>query len=68
MDEGWINGGYFVIEPKFLDFIKNDQTFLEKEPLEKATSKNQLMAFKHKGFWQCMDSKKDKDKLEKILG
>ena len=67
MDEGWINGGFFVMEPKFLNFIKNDQTFLEREPLEKATSLNQLMAFKHRGFWQCMDSKKDKDKLEKIL-
>lgn len=67
MDEGWINGGFFVMEPKFLNFIKNDQTFLEREPLEKATSLKQLMAFKHKGFWQCMDSKKDKDKLEKIL-
>ena len=68
MDEGWINGGFFVMEPKFLNFIKNDQTFLEREPLEKATKLNQLMAFKHKGFWQCMDSKKDKDKLEKIIG
>jgi len=67
MDEGWINGGYFVIDSKFLNFIKNDDTFLEREPLEKATSLNQLMAFKHNGFWQCMDSKKDKDKLEKIL-
>lgn len=67
MDEGWINGGFFVMEPNFLNFIKNDQTFLEREPLEKATSLKQLMAFKHKGFWQCMDSKKDKDKLEKIL-
>ena len=67
MDEGWINGGYFVMDSKFLNFIKNDDTFLEREPLEKATSLNQLMAFKHKGFWQCMDSKKDKAKLEKIL-
>ena len=67
MDEGWINGGFFVIEPDFLNYIKNDQTFLEKEPLEIATKKNELMAFKHTGFWQCMDSKKDKDKLEKIL-
>ncbi len=67
MDEGWINGGFFVMEPKFLNFIKNDQTFLEREPLEKVTSLKQLIAFKHKGFWQCMDSKKDKDKLEKIL-
>jgi len=67
MDEGWINGGFFVMEPKFLNYIKDDGTFLEREPLEKATSLNQLMAFKHRGFWQCMDSKKDKDKLEKIL-
>tara|TARA_B100000787_G_scaffold20305_1_gene13884 strand:- start:139 stop:819 length:681 start_codon:yes stop_codon:yes gene_type:complete len=67
MDEGWINGGFFVMEPKFLNFIKNDQTFLEKEPLEKISSQNQLVAFKHKGFWQCMDSKRDKDKLELIL-
>ena len=67
MDEGWINGGFFVIEPKFLNLIKNDDTFLEKEPLEKASVQNQLSAFKHKGFWQCMDSKRDKDKLELIL-
>ncbi|MDA7795987.1 sugar phosphate nucleotidyltransferase [Candidatus Pelagibacter sp.] len=67
MDEGWINGGFFVIEPKFLNLIKNDQTFLEKEPLEKASSKSQLIAFKHKGFWQCMDTKRDKDKLEQVL-
>ncbi len=67
MDEGWINGGFFVIEPKFLDLIKNDQTFLEKEPLESAGKKGQLCAFKHNGFWQCMDTKRDKDKLEETL-
>jgi glucose-1-phosphate cytidylyltransferase len=67
MDEGWINGGFFVMEPKFLDLIKDDNTFLEKEPLEKISSKNQLAAFKHTGFWQCMDSKRDKNKLEHIL-
>tara|TARA_B110000238_G_scaffold200309_1_gene249977 strand:- start:833 stop:1519 length:687 start_codon:yes stop_codon:yes gene_type:complete len=67
MDEGWINGGFFVIEPAFLDLIKNDNTFLEKEPLEKVCSQEQLIAFKHKGFWQCMDSKRDKDRLEEIL-
>ena len=67
MDEGWINGGFFVIEPEFLNLIKNDETFLEREPLEKASSQSQLMAFKHKGFWQCMDTKRDKDKLEEIL-
>ena len=67
IDEGWINGGFFVMEPEFLNLIKSDKTFLEKEPLEIVTKKKQLMAFKHTGFWQCMDSKKDKDKLEKIL-
>jgi len=67
LDEGWINGGFFVMEPKFLKFIKNDDTYLEREPLEQMTKKRQLMAFKHKGFWQCMDTKRDKDKLDKIL-
>jgi glucose-1-phosphate cytidylyltransferase len=67
VDEGWINGGFFVMEPKFINFIKNDGTFLEKEPLEKIAKKGELCAFKHDGFWQCMDTKRDKDKLEKIL-
>ena len=67
LDEGWINGGFFVMEPKFLKFIKNDNTYLEREPLEQMTKKRQLMAFKHEGFWQCMDTKRDKDKLDKIL-
>ncbi|HIF61448.1 MAG TPA: glucose-1-phosphate cytidylyltransferase [Candidatus Pelagibacter sp.] len=67
LDEGWINGGFFVIEPEFLKFIKEDATYLEREPLEKVTKKKQLAAFRHKGFWQCMDTKRDKDKLEKII-
>jgi glucose-1-phosphate cytidylyltransferase len=67
LDEGWINGGFFVIEPEFFKFIKNDKTYLEREPLEKVTKKKQLAAFRHKGFWQCMDTKRDKDKLDKIL-
>ena len=67
LDEGWINGGFFVIEPKFLKFIKNDKTFLEREPLEKATKMKNLMAFKHSGFWQCMDTVRDKEKLESIV-
>ena len=64
LDEGWINGGFFVIEPKFLKFIKGDNTFLEKEPLEILSKKKQLTAFKHQGFWQCIDTKRDKDFLE----
>ncbi len=67
LDEGWINGGFFVIEPSFLKFIKNDETFLEKEPFLKLTKKKQLMAFKHKGFWQCMDTLRDKEILEKTI-
>ena len=67
LDEGWINGGFFVMEPTFFKFIKNDNTYLEREPLEKVTSKKQLVAFKHNGFWQCMDTKRDKDKLHNLL-
>ena len=67
LDEGWINGGFFVMEPKFLKFIKRDDTYLEREPLEKVTKNKQLVAYKHKGFWQCMDTKRDKDKLNNIL-
>ena len=66
IDEGWINGGFFIMEPKFMNFIKNDHTFLEKEPLELAGKKKQLMAFKHNGFWQCMDTKRDKDYLDSL--
>ena len=68
LDEGWINGGFFVMEPEFLKFIKNDDTYLEREPLENVAKKRQLAAFKHEGFWQCMDTKRDKDKLNEILG
>tara|TARA_B110000483_G_scaffold202473_1_gene244145 strand:+ start:6 stop:698 length:693 start_codon:yes stop_codon:yes gene_type:complete len=67
LDEGWINGGFFVIQPEFLDYIKNDKTFLEREPMEILTKKNQLVAFKHNDFWQCMDTKRDMDNLNIIL-
>ena len=67
LDEGWINGGFFVIEPKFIDLIKNDKTFLEREPLEKAFLKKQLVAYRHNSFWQCVDTKRDLDLLRKIF-
>ena len=67
LDEGWINGGFFVMEPEFLKYIKNDQSFLEREPMEILTKKKQLIAFKHKKFWQCMDTLRDKENLETIL-
>tara|TARA_Y100000992_G_C21145593_1_gene433596 strand:- start:81 stop:773 length:693 start_codon:yes stop_codon:yes gene_type:complete len=67
IDEGWINGGFFVIEPEFIKYIKDKNTYLEREPLEKASYKKELYAYKHYDFWQCMDTKRDKDLLEKIL-
>ena len=66
LDEGWINGGFFVVEPKFIKYIRNDKTYLEKEPFEKMTKKKQLVAFKHKGFWQCMDTLRDKNYLNSL--
>ena len=63
---GWINGGFFVCQPQFFDLIKNDQTVLEAEPLEQAAIKDELMAYKHEDFWQCMDTKRDKDLLENL--
>ena len=65
LDEGWINGGFFVFEPKIFNYIKNDKTYLERQPLELIGKKNNLFAFKHEGFWQCMDTIRDKEILEK---
>ncbi len=65
LEQGWINGGFFVIEPQFFDLIENDNTMLEREPLEKAAKLGELMAFFHDGFWQSMDTKRDRDMLEK---
>jgi glucose-1-phosphate cytidylyltransferase len=66
MHEGWINGGYFVIEPSFFDFISGDETLLEREPLEKASEAGELMAYSHDGFWHCMDTKRDHELLESL--
>ena len=66
MNAGWINGGFFVCQPEFLDHIGGDATVLEKEPLEDVAAMGQLGAYCHQGFWQCMDTKRDKDLLEEI--
>lgn len=66
-DGGWINGGFMVLEPSIFDYIENDKTVFEKEPLEKLAEEGQLSAYKHYGFWQCMDTMRDKDLLEKLL-
>ena len=66
LTESWINGGFFVMEPNFFEMLSSDETVLEKEPLEKVASMKELVAFKHEGFWQCMDHKLDKDLLDEM--
>lgn len=66
-DGGWINGGYMVLEPEVLDYIAGDGTTFEREPLEMLSEKGELVAYKYDGFWQCMDTMKDKMYLEELL-
>ena len=66
LTESWINGGFFVMEPDFFEMLSSDETVLEKEPLEKVASMKELVAFRHEGFWQCMDHKLDKDLLDEM--
>ncbi|MFD1462399.1 sugar phosphate nucleotidyltransferase, partial [Paenibacillus farraposensis] len=65
-DGNWVNGGYFVLEPEIFDLIEDDTTVWELSPLEKLAKDNQLSAFKHDGFWQPMDTLRDKVKLEEL--
>ena len=64
---GWINGGYMVIEPELINHISDDSTVFEREPLEYAAKTDNLIAYKHDGFWQCMDTMRDKNYLESII-
>ena len=64
--EGWINGGFFVFEPGVFDCIGDDATILEREPLERLAQAGELMAYRHDGYWQCMDTYHDKVTLEKL--
>ena len=66
LQKGWINGGFFIIEPQFFELIDGDSTLLEREPLERAAQLGELMAYCHDGFWHCMDTKRDHDLLESI--
>lgn len=66
LHEGWINGGYFVVEPAFFDLIAGDETMLEREPLESAAQLGELVAYRHEGFWHCMDTKRDHEMLESL--
>ena len=66
LKDNWINGGFFVINPKFFKYLKDDQTVLEKEPIENVVIDDEIRAFRHEGFWQCMDHKVDKDYLDQL--
>lgn len=66
-DTGWINGGFMVLEPQVFNYIEGDATVFEKEPLEGLSGEGQLFAYQHKGFWQCMDTQRDKTLLESLI-
>jgi len=66
LGEGWINGGFFVLEPAVIDYIAGDETHWEREPLERLARNGELMAYRHEGFWQCMDTLRDKRLLESL--
>lgn len=63
---GWINGGFFVCEPQVIDFIADDSTIWEREPMEAIANAKQMKAYRHQGFWQCMDTLRDKTKLQEL--
>jgi glucose-1-phosphate cytidylyltransferase len=65
-DEGYINGGFMVMEPGVFEYLENDETILERNPMERLAKDGQLMAFAHDGFWQCMDTIRDRDLLESL--
>lgn len=66
VNQGWINGGFFVLSPKVFDYIENDHTTFEAEPLERLAAEGQLKTYRHEGFWQCMDTARDRDMLNKM--
>ena len=66
LGEGWINGGFFVLEPGVLDYIDGDETTWEREPLERLADDGQLMAYRSESFWQCMDTLRDKRLLNQL--
>jgi glucose-1-phosphate cytidylyltransferase len=64
--EGWINGGFFVFEPGIFNYLSDDETVLEQSPLESLAKEGQLMAYEHFGYWQCMDTIRDRDALQSL--
>lgn len=66
LDAGWINGGFFILEPSVIDYIEGDNTMFEREPLEALAAEGELDCYRHTGFWKCMDTLRDKETLEKL--
>lgn len=66
-DGGWINGGFMVLQPEIFKYLKDDSTIFERAPLETLAAQDQLCAYQHRGFWQCMDTQRDKFYLEELL-
>lgn len=66
--EGWINGGYFILNPKVIDYVDRDETVWERDPIERLAKDGQLMGYRHYGFWSCMDTLKEKNYLEELWG
>jgi glucose-1-phosphate cytidylyltransferase len=67
LQKGWINGGFFILKKEFLKFVSKKNIMFEREPIINATKNNQLMAYKHEGFWQCLDTKRDFDNLNILI-
>jgi glucose-1-phosphate cytidylyltransferase len=65
-DGGWINGGFFILSPRVLDYVDGDSTIWEREPMERLAAEGQLVAYRHEGFWQPMDTLRDKTHLEEL--
>jgi len=66
VNQGWINGGFFVLKPDVFDYIEGDQTTFEREPLERLAQEGELISYRHEGFWQCMDTVRDRDYLNAL--
>jgi glucose-1-phosphate cytidylyltransferase len=64
--EGWINGGFFVLEPGVIEYISGDETYWERTPMERLAAEKQLVAFRHDRFWQCMDTLRDVRRLDRL--
>ena len=66
MQNGWINGGFFIANKKIIEFIENDDEMFERQPIQRLIDKGEVNIYKHSGFWKCMDNRRDKEQLTQI--